>query len=34
MFRTDNVVSLPLEQLRASTLPSLAEVLTAIEQAL
>ncbi|TSA50804.1 MAG: formylmethanofuran dehydrogenase subunit B [Nitrosomonadales bacterium] len=34
MFRTDNVVSLPLEQLRASSLPSLAEVLTAIEQAL
>lgn len=34
MFRTDNVVSLPLEQLRASTLPTLAEVLTAIEQAL
>lgn len=34
MFRTDNVVSLPLEQLRASSLPTLAEVLTAIEQAL
>jgi formylmethanofuran dehydrogenase subunit B len=34
MFRTDNVVSLPLLQLRASTLPSLSEVLNAIEQAL
>lgn len=34
MFRSDNVVSLPLDQLRASTLPSLGEVLTAIEQAL
>ncbi|HQR50976.1 MAG TPA: formylmethanofuran dehydrogenase subunit B [Methylophilaceae bacterium] len=34
MFRTDNVVSLPLEQLRNSALPSLSEVLTAIEQAL
>jgi len=34
MFRTDNVVSLPLEQLRNSTLPTLGEVLTAIEQAL
>jgi len=34
MFRTDNVVSLPLEQLRASNLPTLSAVLTAIEQAL
>ena len=34
MFRTDNVVSLPLQQLRASTLPTLSDVLTAIEQAL
>jgi formylmethanofuran dehydrogenase subunit B len=34
MFRTDNVVSLPLEQLRASTLPTLASVLSAIEGAL
>jgi formylmethanofuran dehydrogenase subunit B len=34
MFRTDNVVSLPLEQLRNSALPSLSEVLTAIEQVL
>lgn len=34
MFRTDNVVSLPLYQLRSSSLPSLGEVLTAIEQAL
>jgi formylmethanofuran dehydrogenase subunit B len=34
MFRTDNVVSLPLVQLRASVLPSLSEVLNAIEQAL
>lgn len=34
MFRTDNVVSLPLLQLRASTLPSLGEVLSAIEQAI
>lgn len=34
MFRTDNVVSLPLYQLRNSTLPSLAVVLGAIEQAL
>jgi formylmethanofuran dehydrogenase subunit B len=34
MFRTDSVVSLPLEQLRNSTLPTLGEVLTAIEQAL
>jgi formylmethanofuran dehydrogenase subunit B len=34
MFRTDNVVSLPLEQLRASTLPTLASVLSAIERAL
>lgn len=34
MFRTDNVVSLPLDQLRASQLPTLGSVLTAIEQAL
>ncbi len=34
MFRTDNVVSLPLYQLRNNPLPSLSEVLTAIEQAL
>jgi formylmethanofuran dehydrogenase subunit B len=34
MFRSDNVVSLPLEQLRASRLPTLGEVLGAIEQAL
>lgn len=34
MFRTDNVVSLPLYQLRNSNLPTLGEVLTAIEQAL
>jgi formylmethanofuran dehydrogenase subunit B len=34
MFRTDNVVSLPLQQLRQSALPTLAEVLGAIEQAL
>ena len=34
MFRTDNVVSLPLDQLRQSALPSLSAVLTAIEQAL
>jgi len=34
MFRSDNVVSLPLDQLRASSLPSLSQVLTAIEQAL
>lgn len=33
-FRTDNVVSLPLVQLRASTLPKLGDVLNAIEQAL
>ena len=33
MFRTDNVVSLPLQKLRNSTLPTLAEVLSAIEQA-
>lgn len=32
MFRSDNVVSLPLEQLRSSKLPSLANVLTAIER--
>lgn len=34
MFRMDNVVSLPLESLRTSTLPTLVSVLTAIEQAL
>ena len=34
MFRSDNVVSLPLDQLRASALPSLGQVLNAIEQAL
>jgi formylmethanofuran dehydrogenase subunit B len=33
-FRSDNVVSLPLRQLRQSTLPSLSTVLAAIEQAL
>jgi formylmethanofuran dehydrogenase subunit B len=32
MFRTDNVVSLPLQKLRNSTLPTLAEVLSSIEQ--
>ena len=31
-FRMDNVVSLPLSQLRQSTLPSLGEVLGAIER--
>jgi len=34
MFRTDNVVSLPIEQLRNSELPTLSLVLSAIEQAL
>ena len=34
MFRIDNVVSLPLKQLRASQLPTLSEVLRAIEQTL
>lgn len=34
MFRSDNVVSLPLSKLRESTLPSLAEVFTAIQTAL
>lgn len=33
-FRSDNVVSLPIDQLRNSSLPSLNAVLTAIEQAL
>jgi formylmethanofuran dehydrogenase subunit B len=33
MFRTDNVVSLPLQKLRNSELPTLAEVLGGIEQA-
>ena len=32
MFRTDNVVSLPLDQLRNSKLPDLASVLAAIEK--
>lgn len=32
MFRTDNVVSLPLDQLRTSKLPDLASVLAAIEK--
>lgn len=32
MFRTDNVVSLPLDQLRTSKLPELASVLAAIEK--
>lgn len=31
MFRSDGVVSLPLEQLRESSLPTLSEVLSAIE---
>lgn len=34
MFRIDNVVSLPLKQLRENKLPSLGEVLRAIEQTL
>lgn len=34
IFRTDNVVSLPIDPLRESPLPSLSAVLTAIEQAL
>jgi formylmethanofuran dehydrogenase subunit B len=34
MFRSDNVVSLPLSKLRESTLHSLAEVFTAIQAAL
>lgn len=34
MFRIDNVVSLPLKQLRKSELPALGEVLRAIEQSL
>jgi len=34
MFRTDNVVALPIQQLRDSTLPTLGAVLSAIEQAL
>ena len=34
MFRSDNVVSLPLQQLRSHTLPTLSEVLRAIEQTL
>jgi len=34
MFRSDNVVSLPLAKLRETTLPSLSEIITAIELAL
>lgn len=34
MFRSDNVVSLPLQKLRNTSLPTLAEVFSAIEQAL
>jgi formylmethanofuran dehydrogenase subunit B len=34
MFRSDNVVALPLQQLRSNSLPTLGEVLRAIEQAL
>lgn len=34
IFRTDNVVSLPIDQLRSSAQPALSEVLAAIEQAL
>lgn len=34
MFRSDSVVSLPLQQLRQSPLPTLAQVLEAIEQTL
>ena len=34
MFRIDNVVSLPLKQVRSSNLPTLGEVLRAIEQTL
>ncbi|MEO8634399.1 MAG: formylmethanofuran dehydrogenase subunit B [Gemmatimonadales bacterium] len=34
LFRTDRVVALPLGQLRASSLPSVASVLTAVEAAL
>ena len=34
MFRMDNVVSLPVEQLRISTVPSLSTVISAIEEAL
>jgi formylmethanofuran dehydrogenase subunit B len=34
MFRIDSVVSLPLKQLRSNNLPTLAEVLRAIEQQL
>jgi formylmethanofuran dehydrogenase subunit B len=34
MFRIDRSVSLPLGKLRESTLPSLAEVMAAIEAAL
>jgi len=33
MFRTDNVVSLPLDKLRASQLPNVADVLASIEKA-
>ncbi len=34
IFRTDNVVSLPIDQLRSNAQPALSEVLAAIEQAL
>jgi formylmethanofuran dehydrogenase subunit B len=34
LFRIDNVVSLPVKQLRAIGLPTLGEVLTAVEQSL
>lgn len=34
MFRSDSVVSIPLDKLRDSPLPTLSQVLTAIEQAL
>ncbi|MCX7627047.1 MAG: formylmethanofuran dehydrogenase subunit B [Methylophilaceae bacterium] len=34
LFRMDGVVALPIDRLRSSTLPSLGEVLAAIEQAL
>jgi formylmethanofuran dehydrogenase subunit B len=34
MYRCDNVVALPLYQLRQSDLPRAAQVLKAIEQAL
>jgi len=34
MFRTDRVVALPLQRLRPSTLPSVADALAAIDAAL